>query len=73
MPKHRLTVIDTKQWHYNDQHWISEYFDNGWVVSTMYDDPDHEIVLKISLLDVPKTSTLFSLHEGEHIDIDIYY
>jgi hypothetical protein len=72
MSKCGLTIINTHKWHYNDQHWISEYFDNGWVVSTMHDDPDHEIVLKISLLDVPKNKTILSLLEGEHIDIDIY-
>jgi hypothetical protein len=72
MSKHRLVVYDTKKWHYNDQHWISEFFDNGWVVSKMFDDSDHEIILRVSLLVVPKNSMLFSLHEGEHIDIDIH-
>jgi len=72
MSKHRLNIYDTKKWHYNDQHWISEYFDNGWVVSSMFDDPDYEIILRVSLLEVSKNSMLFSQHEGEHIDIDIY-
>lgn len=72
MSRNRLTVIDTKYWHYNDQYWISEYFDNGWVVSSMYDDPDHEIFLYVSLLDVPKKRTTLSVYEGEMINIDWY-
>jgi hypothetical protein len=63
-------VYDTKKWHYNDQHWISEYFDNGWVVSSMFDDPDHEIILRVSLLDAPKEISLLSTFEGELINID---